>query len=75
MISDIELVFKNCVTFNEDASPTFSDIARALDREFARRLKEAGLNELDDTPITEKNKLEFSRGIYNISTVDLGALQ
>ena len=73
MISDIELVFKNCIDYNEDSSPTFSNTARELVKDFTRQLKKAGLNEHDDKPITDKNLLEFSKGIYNISTVDLGA--
>ena len=73
MISDIELVFKNCIKYNEESSPTFSEIARQLARDFIRQLKQAGLNEHDNKPVLDKNKLEFSKGLYNISTVDLGA--
>jgi len=74
MISDIQLVFKNCIEFNEQSSRAFADQARELEKIFARDLKKEGLSTFGDSNVTDAQKKDFSRMIYNITTVDLGQI-
>ena len=74
MSSDILLVFKNCISFNEQSYPSLAAIARSCMVDFKKRLKKAGLSTFSDKPPTTAEKKRFSQLIYNISTVDLGQI-